>query len=135
MNDLTLLLSPEMRSILQRRIDDLVAAHDGHKALLQRAARAVDGLPLYADMGGVLVLKTDGTLVEFDPETGKVSPLMDRNLRRLALIRAAEIGPEFECLRPIRSDAARTCIDCHGAGWVVRPGVGCAKCMGLGWTE
>ncbi len=101
-------------------------------------ARRFDALPVWADMGGVLLLRPDGEILTVDDEE-RVRPEAHRGWRLLALVSAAEFFPELRPLLPPRPADAVPCSGCGGRGverWRVEGMRGitpCGRCWGLGW--
>jgi hypothetical protein len=101
----------------------------------------LDALPLYADWGGGVALRSDGELVGFlwdEPQSIKVEA--DPHLRFLAVVEGSKDYAELTCLAPIRTADDRDCPLCDGTGRV--PGleeVGIdvknirCYCGGAGW--
>jgi hypothetical protein len=77
----------------------------------------VNGLPLYADMGGGVAVRPDGELVGFVwDEPHSIQPETDPHLRFLALVTGSERYPELASLSPKRTSADRDCPSCGGTG-------------------
>lgn len=133
-------------SDLARTIEALAraVAETSPWAHLRAAALRVPGLPVHADMGGVLVLRSDGSVALYDEEHGRVEPVDRDPWRTLALIQAAKKYPaELRDLPPARPHDAVPCEDCGGTGEHRErddPGDGpgencpiCGACLGAGW--
>jgi hypothetical protein len=106
------------------------ATHDVAEEV-RRVAILTGGLPVWSDMGGVLILKPDGSVLEYDKEEGTVRPASERS-HTLALVEAALKHPELRALGPERPPEAHTCPQCSGSG-VVMGNVVCGVCMRTGW--
>jgi hypothetical protein len=104
------------------------------RAEVRDAAHRTGGLPVYADLGGVLVLTGDGEILRFDPETDRVTLVDGEGWRALAFARASRLSSELSHLKPTRPVEAMNCPQCGGAGSVF-DGVECGKCFGLGWLQ
>jgi hypothetical protein len=101
----------------------------------------LDALPLYADWGGGVAIRSDGELIGFlwdEPQSIKVET--DPHLRFLALVSGAERYPELELLLPQRSGRDRDCPLCKGTGEVdglkdhgIDPKIVRCYCGGAGW--
>lgn len=99
---------------------------------LRAAAVRVPGLPVYADTGGVLVVKSDGSVALHDAERDRVEPVDRDPWRTLALIQAAKQYPaELHDLAPARPPDAAPCEDCEGTGELHH--AICGACLGAGW--
>lgn len=101
----------------------------------QRAAvRLTGGLPVYGDMGGVMVLMRDGTIVSFAHDRDEVEVETDELWRKVAFVHAARRFPELAALRPVRPADAADCAQCAGTGaFPGIDGVDCGPCAGSGW--
>ena len=84
---------------------------------------------VYADMGGTIFLRPDGTLVG-EKESGEPMPV-DDNWRTVALVVGARTHPELRELLPVRPGDAVPCNACAGTGLI--HSVTCGACLGLGW--
>ncbi len=100
----------------------------------------LNALPLYADGGGGVALRSDGELIGFlwdEPQSIKVEA--DPHLRFLALFEGSQSHPELACLAPVRTAEDRDCGVCGGTGRV--PGIEESEieiklrcyCGGAGW--
>lgn len=98
------------------------------------AATATGGAPVYADVGGILVILENGEVVCFDPETSAVEPISDTRWRTVALVHGARKFPALASLLPVRPGTAATCPACGGSGTILQ-NVTCATCFGLGWLQ
>lgn len=99
---------------------------------MRTAAIRVPGLPVYADMGGVLVIKSDGSVALYHHEGDRIEPVDRDPWRTLALIQAAKAYPaELRDLQPARPADAVPCEDCDGAG-ELHTAI-CGACLGAGW--
>lgn len=110
-----------------------VAALRAEPAEEQRAARNTGGVPVYSDMGGVLVITADIRVLHFDPEQDVAHPVEDERWRTIALASAAKKFPELASLLPPTPSGAPTCHQCAGRG-VLLGTIRCGQCLGLGWT-
>jgi len=91
-------------------------------------------LPLFADMGGVIGIRPDGTLVEWSHDGGgrDARPVEDRTGVLIALVAAARRYPEFQKLLPVRGPGAIDC-DCRRIPQCVSGLISCGRCGGMGW--
>ncbi len=64
-----------------------------------RAAQGAGGLPVYCDIGGCLVLTSDGRVLEFSSYTGRVTEVSDKQWIGRALEAAAALYKELAVLR------------------------------------
>jgi hypothetical protein len=120
----------EMRQIIGRLSHE--AAVGASPSVDRDAAARTGGVPVYADMGGVLVIMPDCSVLYYNPETDRVNPV-DDCWRVVALVKAAKKFRELQQLRPVRPDNAVTCAQCGGEG-VVLGRLDCGVCFGTGWT-
>ena len=77
----------------------------------------LDALPLYADWGGGVALRSDGELIGFrwdEPQSIKVET--DPHLRFLAVVEGSKAHAELAYLAPVRTVADRDCPLCDGSG-------------------
>lgn len=122
------------RTILQL-VDDYVAADDSPEDLRLLAKRHA-ALPVTLDVGGALLLRHDGEILEHawdSPSPLEVSK--DAVLRRAAVVAAADKYPQLSALVPDRPAGAADCLQCGGTGKLVTA-VGsfrCGQCGGFGW--
>jgi hypothetical protein len=115
-----------------QQLAERASTHEDDPDLRQAAART-GGLPVYADLGGVLVLTPAGTVLRYDPETGRSTDESESRWKALALTRAARRFSQLAALRPPRPDrGAVICPQCDGAGEVLG-NVDCGVCFGRGW--
>jgi uncharacterized protein (TIGR02996 family) len=102
-------------------------------------ARRHDALPIYADMGGVMLLTPDGEVLGIGHDDERPQPEIDQGWRLIGLASAAEFFPELRPLLPPRPCTAMPCPQCEGNGvkrYPVEVGRGistCGKCWGMGW--
>jgi hypothetical protein len=106
-----------------------------------RAGREHGAIPLWADIGGAILLRPDGTVLEleWDQPSEHAPRELDAPSWRVALVTGAERYPWLAALLPQRPANAETCPDCEGKGRrdyndpETRGRVYCASCDGLGW--
>jgi hypothetical protein len=99
-----------------------------------RVMAALDALHLHADMGGSLLLRPSGEVLELvhDEDTPHLlSP--DSFWHRYAYVIASDLYPELASLRPVRPRHARDCSACAATGRL--SGTWCGPCQGLGWLS
>jgi len=123
-------VSPELRAYLRRMIDE--ARNASVESTLRDVALATDALPVHIDMGGALVVTTEGAVLEYDFEADATS-VAPENFRLAALAKAARRFPELQDLAPRRPENAVTCPACAGTG-VILGKMDCGTCMSLGWV-
>jgi hypothetical protein len=106
------------------------------------AGREHGAIPLWADMGGAVLLRPDGTVLEFEwDDPSEHDPRkVDHPTWPVALVTGAERYPWLaSVLLPIRPSNAVECPDCEGKGRRIYDGpnrrgtVYCATCNALGW--
>lgn len=98
------------------------------------AVAAAGALPLYADIGGIIAIRPDGTFVEWshDSDGRGAHPVEDPTWVLLALVAGARRYPEFRPLLPSRGPGAVAC-DCWEIPGCVSGVFSCGRCGGLGW--
>ena len=100
----------------------------------RKAARSTGGIPVYADIGGILIVASPSRVLRFDLDTERTEEVTDPRWRSVAFARAARQFPSLSTLMPQAPQSARQCDACGGAG-SFRAGVPCGTCSGLGWIE
>jgi hypothetical protein len=122
-------LAEAVRRLSQQVLEDESPRGEAHRA----AVRATGGLPVYSDLGGVLVLAPDGSIRLFD-HAGTVAPVVDVKWENVARVRAAENYPALRAVAPVRPANAALCTFCRGAGKVKEHlDAICGQCGGTGW--
>ncbi len=114
---------------LRRLIDRAVWSTERNADLVGPAARRTGGLPVYADIGGCLLITPDGAVLEYAFEGESVTRVTDRSSIRLACAAAAEKHPELAELMP--RDGSR-CRVCDGTGRAGPMQLRCGVCDGTG---
>jgi hypothetical protein len=112
---------------LSERIAALVAAHQagtGCHGWQQDMAVRFAGLAVYGDIGGALIIRPDGLVLNagWDDETASEACA---GWRLIAFAAASHRFPELADLAPERSPTAHSCSGCGG--------LGCEWCFGIGW--
>lgn len=98
-------------------------------------------LPIYSDMGGLILLSPRGELMFVDSNTSTINsttilPLNDGIWETVALCHAAWTYLELADLRPRRPAQAIDCEWCEGRGRIATiHDMTCGKCHGAGWVE
>lgn len=123
------------------RLQEYINSEDAHFRTL---AQHLGALPIYADLGGYILLRPDGELlfvdIDQDPQDVRVmTTSIEPRWRTLALVVGSEKYPELRELLPVRPNGAQDCRTCGGRGRVdptpeVR-GLWCGECHGLGWVS
>ncbi len=122
---------PSKLAAIIRRLSQEVAA-EASPSRTREAARRTGAVPVHSDMGGILLVAPNGSVLHYHPDSGDVSTATEERWRILALVKAARKFPELEPLRPRRPASAEVCTQCGGEG-VVLGHVDCAVCWGSGW--
>jgi hypothetical protein len=112
-----------------RRLAEAARSHPNPS--FREAAACTGGLPVYADIGGVLLISEQAEVLHFDPDSRQVEPEVNDGWRRLALFRAAALHPELAALAPVRTSAALDCPACGGSGRILD--TYCGTCFSAGW--
>jgi hypothetical protein len=123
--------SPDLAEVISRLSKE--AAVGASLSETRDAAARTGGVPVHTDLGGVLVVAPDGSVLHYNPESCTVNVVLERGWRVLALVKAAAKFPELRGLRPARPSTAVTCTLCGGHG-VILGGADCGLCFGSGWT-
>ncbi|HET9472470.1 MAG TPA: hypothetical protein VFO82_01170 [Steroidobacteraceae bacterium] len=110
----------------------LEAAVHGRGAPHREIARATGGLPVYADLGGGLAVKSNGKVVGYSWESREVQEA-GADWSRLAIARLVREHPAFAELLPERPDDAENCAACSGTG-IMMANFDCGHCLALGWV-
>jgi hypothetical protein len=115
-----------------RRLAKEVARSHGWPWLAE-AARAAGALPVYADMGGAVLIAPDQSVLFYDWETSSVRQMPAEDWRLLAFAKAARRFPELRSLFPPRPSNAVDCSQCQGTGLILER-LDCGSCFGVGWV-
>jgi hypothetical protein len=109
------------------------AQNSDENPVFREAALFTQALPVYADIGGVLVISETGEVLLYDPDTKNETPA-DEKWRLVALIRAARRHPQLSALEPERPHDAVECPACHGNGGILGA-LDCGTCLTTGWIK
>jgi hypothetical protein len=101
---------------------------------MRKAIDATGGVPVYQDMGGILLIVPLSKVVRYDCERDCIAEVTDAPWRLFAFVCAARKYPELVPLAPMRPPNANACPVCIGTGFIL-DNITCATCMGLGWAE
>jgi hypothetical protein len=117
--------------IIERHLAAFLAGPANEFTLIAGEHRA---LPVYSDIGGSLFITPSLEILAVD-KAGHVSRLSEQagQSRLIALVSAAEMYPDLQCLLPMQPENAVQCSLCEGRGWLLQPGMRCGECCGLGW--
>ena len=107
------------------------AALSGQPEEVRPAAAQTGGVPVYCDMGGILLVTAEGIVLTYD-DSGAVRVEPEEGWRTVALVHAARKFPELEPLRPIKPEGALPCAACSGTGPVFDK-IDCGACFAAGW--
>jgi hypothetical protein len=122
-------LAETVRRLYQEAIADCSERGEAHR----EAALATGGVPVYSDLGGVLVIAPDGSIRLYD-NAGVITPVVDLKWSHVARVLAAEKYPALRAVAPVRPENASTCRFCRGAGKVKEfLDAICGLCGGTGW--
>lgn len=137
-------LSESERQEIQLVVDAYAVAPETHAfpgELAQVAAKA-KAIPVYADIGGALLLDSMGRILSVSTNepwnaSTEVEEETDENWRAVALVSAAERYPSLQFLRPLRPSTAIDCPACGGSGRVLIAAAQarCGRCWSRGWIE
>jgi hypothetical protein len=121
---------------LRRDVESCIQALQSGPPCEQRdIALATYALPVYADLGGHLVLTVDGLVCVYSADTHEMTEVDDRLWQLIALRAAGKEYPRLSRLVPVRPEGAEDCLDCAGTGQVSGKPVICGSCAGLGWHD
>jgi hypothetical protein len=130
---------PRWKSEHQQIVDKLVGRYLNTTSNLRDirydVVRQTGALPLYGDLGGIILLTSSGKLILYENADGKVGELHDESWQKTALVVLARDYPELAELGPVRPDHASDCPCCHGAGRVTKFRIICGECGGTGWKS
>lgn len=103
---------------------------------LEEIVRSSRALPVYADLGGTLLLRTDGEILSLPHDASSATVETASSWKLAALVAAVEKHPELAFLLPARPSEASDCSDCSGRGRITigTSQARCAQCCGLGWV-
>ena len=130
----------DLPSAISAQITAAVLALDPEGGLPDRVGRTHSAIPLLADLGGAVLLRADGTILEL--EWDQESELKPRERGEFAntvpLVAGVERYPWLAALLPRRPADAPACASCDGAG-SISPSRGsgrvfCGQCGALGWV-
>jgi hypothetical protein len=103
---------------------------------LGHVVRETGALPVYADIGGTLFIRPDGTVLCLVHDSdGPPQIERDPRWRLSAYAVGAEKYPDLLLLLPKRGATATDCQSCGGRGRIMirEIEIGCLHCGGLGW--
>jgi len=124
---------PMFDAALVNKISELRARLIALRGPHHEAATATGGLPIYADLGGVLCVTPTGEVRAYDSDSFSVRTVEDPVWVEIALTRLASLDPALSAVAPTRPEDAGSCPAC-GATGVYWGGV-CLRCLGRGWTS
>jgi hypothetical protein len=122
------------RDALLSQSGSLGEIQDGRRRNYVEVAVATNCLPVYTDMGGALLLDTDGTVRCYEWDTLRTTEITDDRQIVLAIVAAAQEYPDLIDLLPRRPPLATSCSDCSGTGKLFDGKIYCGTCHGLGWV-
>ncbi|MDC3979814.1 hypothetical protein [Polyangium jinanense] len=137
-------LTAEQQALVGEELSRYLESTDSRKMVadLVDAAREASALPVYADMGGALLITTEGDVLivstnQVWDRNAKWETEADPQWRLLARIAASERYPQLSFLRPTRPVSAVDCEACNGTGSVEFSGCAarCGGCWSTGWIE
>ena len=114
----------------------------GNETIPDRAGRQHNALPLYADIGGAVLLRADGIFLELEWDQSSEQRPNEREVPSwpVALIAGSARYPWLSTLLPTPPATATECQACGGRGRITDGGASdgyfyCAECGGLGWVS
>ncbi|WP_163870938.1 hypothetical protein [Myxococcus eversor] len=124
--------SERLRRYLQQWLEQFLL-NPSESADQRQLARESGALPLYGDLGGLIAIHPDGTVLTYEWETSR-SEVTDERWTVVALTNGCRKHPELRELLPPRTASALDCATCTGTGSLAHS-VTCGTCLGLGWHE
>ena len=126
-----------MQDVIRQLVDCWLASAPSDPVLVE-AVRSTGAIPVYADIGGTLLLRTDGEILALDDGPSAVPRIeTDLGWRITAMVVGAEKYSELGRLLPVRPSGIGNCEYCEGRGRVRLGdndrGPLCGNCHGLGW--
>jgi hypothetical protein len=124
---------------IAEQITTAIQALDPAAGWLDELGHRHSAIPLYADIGGAVLLRSDGVFLEleWDQETEHHPRECSDLTSTVPLVAGAERYPWLKGLLPVRPSDARPCTSCQGLGRIVLTnGSGrilCGVCGALGW--
>jgi hypothetical protein len=101
-------------------------------------AKRLNALPVHSDPAGVLLLRSDGQVLDVARGADGLAKPADSYRWLLARVSAARRYPELRVLLPRRPQHADSCAECGGSGLRHNPNPPahalCRSCTGLGWV-
>jgi hypothetical protein len=120
------------------RIQEVIVR--GHGRGIDEEARRHGAIALMGTIGGIWMLRPDGSFWDADMEWRKPLTPLPSDLHITALVAGTERYPWLAELLPPRPVDARDCMRCGGRGTFVpsnalpgSDGVFCPECKALGW--
>jgi hypothetical protein len=125
-------MTRDLSDVIARLSAGIAAGHKNPH--YRRAAALTGGVPVYADIGGILVIARDGEIVSVDIDEDVTKRESDKKWRLIALATAARTHPELAGLCPQRPASSRPCDGCGGTGRIEVLDSFCGHCSTLGWV-
>ena len=120
---------PDLAVVIKRHIAAILTGETSVSKQFRDATVRSGHLPIFCDMGGCLLLATDGRVHEFDFEANEVKPVEREADRRFTYAEAARVYIDLSALR---EEVGSRCDVCGGSGWIVVRSVRCSDCDGTG---
>jgi hypothetical protein len=121
-------------------IEQFVATVDPHpNDLPAEVAKKHGAIALMGDLGGVWLLRPDGSIWEVGWDSDDLPQPLPEERRRMALAVGVERYPWLAALLPPPPENARPCSPCRGEGRIrlstnrATSGLLCPECDALGW--
>lgn len=130
-----------MSAKLSELIRGSVEALSSHpRGLPDAVAKGHGALPLLADIGGLWMLRPDGTILELVWDEEGPPSVASEGAGLVGLVAGSERYPWLSELLPQRPADAANCPSCDGQGQITiaPPGKGvvfCGSCSALGWRR
>jgi hypothetical protein len=127
--------TPELGEKVSRHMQTVLDDPQSHPPWKVEAIQRTNGLPAYADLGGVIVLTATGVLLSFSTESKTTSLVEEELWNDVALASLGRLYPDLSEMLPPRPTDASICKHCSGSGWIRNGRLFCRPCRGRGWLE
>jgi len=128
-----------LASQIEARLSDYIRSPNTPTDL-RGLAQTLGALPIYADLGGCLLIRPNCELLEVEwDDDSEPTNLIEPRERSVALVLGAEKYPELSALLPPRPADVRDCVHCGGKGRIHLPEIDapplCGPCGARGWID
>ena len=99
----------------------------------REAMRQTNGIPIYGDVGGIIVFTPQGDFLLYHFNSEEIIPVTEGLWYDVALAYLKKGYPELHCLLPGPPQESEPCATCSGSGWTMDQQSCCSVCRGRGW--